>query len=216
MLGISADEFGLSADIISSSLGPSIIDSNIMFSSSTPAPLPLHPIAPGLSDSPSMSAYITTGSPGSETNNSQLIWKQSANLPDPHLLKHLYEAMFLAYASTTAFTLLSQDRRLLRLSSSRKPASTTVYVPLVSMPFLFTCDVLLIHTFYSNLSLPQSHPKHPRAAVLHAICAVASAYTPAVSNPHLHGTQGKAINWPLRYVSGFFDHCICVQMRFLR
>ena len=77
----------------------------IDFSSTTAAPLPLHPIRLGLSDSPSMSAYITTGSPGSDTANSQLVWKQSANLPDPDLLKHLYDISFFAYTRAPAFTL---------------------------------------------------------------------------------------------------------------
>jgi hypothetical protein len=54
----------------------------------------------GLSDAPSMAAYITTGSPGADTNNSQLIWKQSANLPDPDLLKHLYEVALLPFGRT--------------------------------------------------------------------------------------------------------------------
>lgn len=71
-----------------------------MFISTTAAPLPVPPIGLGLSDSPSMSAYITTGSPGSDTANTQLVWKQSANLPDPDLLKHLYDVVFLVHAST--------------------------------------------------------------------------------------------------------------------
>lgn len=149
-----ADEFGLSADIISGSLGPaSFVSDNAMFSSSTAAPLPLHPIGLGLSDSPSMAAYITTGSPGADTNNSQLVWKQSANLPDPDLLKHLVDIFFACHPHAN---------RLLH-----RPT------------FLFT------------LSLPQTHPKYPRAALLHAICAVASAYTPVVSNPSLQGTQDE-------------------------
>jgi len=170
--------------------------------------LPLHPIAPGLSDSPSMSAYITTGSPGSETNNSQLVWKQSANLPDPDLLKHLYEATLLTHASTPGFTLLFQGRCLFRLSSPCGSTFTPVHVPSVSSLPPLLCNVPLTHAFYSNLSLPQSHPKHPRAALLHAICAVASVYTPTVSNPHLHGTRGKAKRWPLSCASGFLTVAI--------
>ena len=95
LLRVSADEFGLSADIISGTLGPtSLVGDHLMFGSATAAPLPVQPIGLGLSDSPSMTAYITTGSPGPDTNNSQLIWKQSANLPDPDLLKHLYDTAF--------------------------------------------------------------------------------------------------------------------------
>jgi hypothetical protein len=101
LLGASTEEFGLSADIISGSLGPtSLAGDNAMFSSATAAPLPVHPIGLGLSDSPAMSAYIRTGSPGADAVNSQLIWKQSANLPDPDLLKHLYAVAFLAREST--------------------------------------------------------------------------------------------------------------------
>ena len=108
LLGVSADEFGLSADIISGSLGPtSLVSDNPMFSSATAAPLPLHPIGLGLSDSPSMTAYITTGSPASDTTSSQLVWKQSANLPDPDLLKHMYGTTFLTHARTPGFTLSS-------------------------------------------------------------------------------------------------------------
>jgi len=108
LLGVSADEFGLSADIISGSLGPtSLVSDNAMFSSATAAPLPLHPIGLGLSDSPSMNAYITTGSPASDSTGSQLVWKQSANLPDPDLLKHMYGATFLTRAGTPGFTLPS-------------------------------------------------------------------------------------------------------------
>ena len=108
LLGVSADEFGLSADIISGSLGPtSLVSDNAMFSSATAAPLPLHPIGLGLSDSPSMTAYITTGSPASDTTCSQLVWKQSANLPDPDLLKHMYGAAFLTRAGAPGFTLPS-------------------------------------------------------------------------------------------------------------
>ncbi|KAF9650040.1 hypothetical protein BDM02DRAFT_1526203 [Thelephora ganbajun] len=154
LTGPSADEFGLSADIISGSLGPtSLVSDNVMFSSATAAPLPVHPIGLGLSDSPSMSAYITTGSPGADTNNSQLIWKQSANLPDPDLLKHLVEVFFACHPHAN---------RLLHRS-----------------------------TFLFNLSLPQTHPSYPRAALLHAICAVASVFTPAVSNPRLYGTRDE-------------------------
>ena len=61
----------------------------------------------------------------------------------------------------------------------------------------------LIDAINSTLSLPQTHPKHPRAALLHAICAVASAFTPAVTNPSLHGTRGKTKHWLLSRVSGF-------------
>ena len=109
--GASADEFGLSADIISGSLGPnSLVGDNVMFSSSTPAPLPLPPIGLGLSDTPSMTAYIATGSPGMDTANSQLIWKQSVNLPDPDLLKHLYEVAFLTLGCTLVYVIVTASR----------------------------------------------------------------------------------------------------------
>ena len=162
-----------------------------------------------------MSAYITTGSPGSDTNNSQLIWKQSANLPDPDLLRHLYEVTFLIHASTPGFILLSQGRCLFRLSSPCRPAFTSIHVPFVStsLPSLL-CDIPLTHVFYSGLSLPQTHPRHPRAAVLHAICAVASVYSPAVSNPRLHGTRGKATSWPLSCTSGFLTVAIVFRRDF--
>ena len=117
-----------------------------MFTSATAAPLPSHPIGLGLSDSPSMSAYITTGSPGSDTNNSQLVWKQSANLPDPDLLKHLCEVTFLTHASTSEFTLIFQGRCLLRVSSSCKPAVTSAHIPFVGTPFSsLLCGVPLTH-----------------------------------------------------------------------
>lgn len=137
LLNVFADEFGLSADIISGSLGPtSLVSDNAMFSSATAAPLPLHPIGLGFSDSPSMSAYITTGSPGSDTTNSQLIWKQSANLPDSDLLKHLYGVMFLTHTGVSEFTLLFQRRGVLRLSSPCKSTSAPAHVPFVSTFFL--------------------------------------------------------------------------------
>ncbi|KAF9787339.1 hypothetical protein BJ322DRAFT_718166 [Thelephora terrestris] len=162
------DEFGLSADMISGSLGAaSLFSENAMFASSTEAPLPLHPIGLGLSDTPSMAAYITTGSPGSDTNNSQLIWKQSANLPNPDLLKHLVDVFF----------------------ASHPHANRLLHRP----TFLFT------------LSLPQTHPKYPRAALLHAICAVASAYTPAVSNPSLQGTRDEIFSSKRRGPSTFAE-----------
>ena len=65
-----------------------------------------------------------------------------------------------------------------------------------------TREVSSTHVIYSNFSLPQTHPKYPRAALLHAICAVASVYTPAVSNPHLYGTQGNTRSRPLSSASG--------------
>ena len=193
LLGVSVDEFGLSADIVSGSLGPtSLVSDNAMFSSATAAPLPLHPIGPGLSDSPSMTAYIATGSPASDTTSSQLIWKQSANLPDPELLQHMYGAIFLAHASNPEFTLSSQGRDILHLSSPCEPAFTSIYVPFVSASLLLFGGTPLIRQIYSNLSLPQTHPKYPRAAVLHAICAVATIYTPTVSTPRLYGARGEA------------------------
>ena len=203
--GVSAEEFGLSADIISGSLGPtSLVSDNAMFSSATAAPLPVPPIGLGLSDSPSMSAYISTGSPGSDsTTNSQLVWKQSANLPDPDLLKHLCEITLPPHTSAPELTFLSQGRGLLRLPSPRKSAFTPIHIPFVGAFFSLHGEVKLIHAVYSNFSLPQTHPKYPRAALLHAICAVSSAYSPAVSNPHLYGTQGNAKGRPLSCASGF-------------
>ena len=202
LLDAPADEFGLSADIgISGGLGPTSFD-NATFTSATAAPLPVAPIRLGLSDSPSMSAYITTGSPGADINNSQLIWKQSANLPGPDLLKHLYGIAF-PYACTPGFTQLSQGGGLLRLSSPRKQAFTPIHVPSVGVLLSLHYDVSLIHGICSKLSLPHSHPKYPRAAVLHAICAVASVYTPVVSNPHLYGTRGNARSRPPNYATGF-------------
>lgn len=45
----------------------------------------------------------------------------------------------------------------------------------------------LLHaaTFMSTLSLPPTHPKFPAAPVLHAICAMGSLYTAAVTSPPL-------------------------------
>jgi hypothetical protein len=45
----------------------------------------------------------------------------------------------------------------------------------------------LLHcsSFMSSLSLPPSHPKFPAAPVLHAICAIGSLYTAAVTSPPL-------------------------------
>lgn len=40
-------------------------------------------------------------------------------------------------------------------------------------------------SFMSTLSLPPSHPKFPATPVLHAICAIGSLYTAAVTSPPL-------------------------------
>ena len=40
-------------------------------------------------------------------------------------------------------------------------------------------------TFIASLSLSPTHPKFPVAPVLHAICAIGSLYTAAVSSPPL-------------------------------
>lgn len=134
-VGECAEEFGLSVDIISDTLGqPSFISDSTMFASVTAAPHP--PIGPGMSDSPSMSAYISTGSPGSDTSNTQLVWKQSANLPGPDLLRHLYGVTFSTHASIPELTLSIQSRSLLCLSSPCKPAFTPDRVPLVSVSSL--------------------------------------------------------------------------------
>lgn len=165
-----------------------------MFISSTAAPLPVHPIGLGLSDQPSMASYITTGSPGAETNNSQLVWKQSANLPDPDLLKHLYEAPLLLNWCTRIYVVITG------LTSSLLviPMQTGFYTDQhfcceqSSLPRDFRLINIVVN---STLSLPQTHPKFPRAALLHAICALASTFSPAVSNPSLHGTRGNSEYW---------------------
>lgn len=77
------------------------------------------------------------------------------------------------------------------MSSSCTPAFTPDHIPFVSTFSFLLGEAPLIHGICSNFSLPQTHPKHPRAALLHAICAVASVYTPAVSNPQLYGTRGN-------------------------
>lgn len=45
----------------------------------------------------------------------------------------------------------------------------------------------LLHfpTFMGSLALPPNHPKFPAAPVLHAICAMGSLYTAAVTSPPL-------------------------------
>ena len=206
-----AEDFGLSADIISGGLGPaSLVSDNAMFSSSTEAPLPLHPMGLGLSDSPSMAAYITTGSPGADTNNSQLVWKQSANLPDPDLLKHLYEVVFFPHRSTWIYIVIAGLTSSLLVIPMQTGFCTDQH-SFCEQPF-FLRDSWLTNVTNSTLSLPQTHPKYPRAALLHAICAVASAFTPAVSNPNLHGTRGNKKHWLPSCASHFLTS---LQMRFL-
>lgn len=149
-VGACIDDFEISTDLISETLGqPSFVSESTMFTSITSAPLP--PIGLGLSDSPSMSAYISTGSPRSDSSNSQLIWKQSANLPDPDLLRHLYEVTFLTHASMPEFTLSFQSRRLLRLPSPRNPALTPARVPFVSVSSFLPASQ---HFVYSSIPQP--------------------------------------------------------------
>jgi len=40
-------------------------------------------------------------------------------------------------------------------------------------------------SFMNTLALPPSHPKFPSTPVLHAICAIGSLYTAAVTSPPL-------------------------------
>lgn len=40
-------------------------------------------------------------------------------------------------------------------------------------------------SFMNSLSLPPTHPKFPSLPVLHAICAIGSLYTAAVTSPPL-------------------------------
>lgn len=151
------DDFGLSADIISGGLGPaSLVSDNAMFTSSTAAPLPIHPIGLGLSDTPSMAAYITTGSPGVDTNNSQLVWKQSANLPDPDLLKHLYEVAFLPYRCTWIYIVFAG----LTFSSLAILMQTDFYTDRRSFckQFSFPASQLLINRCDRQYSLTATDP----------------------------------------------------------
>lgn len=69
----------------------------------------------------------------------------------------------------------------------------------MSSPLSLLRDPWLIDVINSSLSLPQTHPKYPRAALLHAMCAVASTFTPAVSNPSLRGTRGNTKHRPLGF-----------------
>jgi hypothetical protein len=87
-----------------------------------------------------------------------------SELPPPDVLKHLL------VASMVFFELLSNS----------------YFVYRVEVFFLFhTHAARLFHTgtFMACLALPPAHPKFPATPVLHAICALGSLYTAAVTSP---------------------------------
>lgn len=53
----------------------------------------------------------------------------------------------------------------------------------------------------STLALPPGHPKFPSTPVLHAICAIGSLYTAAVTSPPLPNFSEVAPGKKLKYIS---------------
>jgi hypothetical protein len=93
-----------------------------------------------------------------------MIWtSRPSSLPGPELLRHLY------------------------VHYSYPPAShCTIYRVDVFFKFHPHAGRLFHATsFMSSLSLPPTHPRFPSIPVLHAICAIGSFYTAAVTSPPL-------------------------------
>jgi len=123
-----------------------------------------------LSQSPHINTMVSSIS---ETNYNSpprgldLIWPNwPMSLTGPELLRHLW-----VNASPCIYVSLTGEYRLYR----------SVDVFFVFHPHAHR----LFHgpTFMHSLSLSPSHPKFPAEPVLHAICAVGSLYTAAVTSP---------------------------------
>jgi len=104
----------------------------------------------------------------------EMMWTtRPSSLPGPELLRHLYVEL--------CVTVLGHQCPFYRVDVFFK------FHPHAGRLFHAT-------SFINSLSLPPTHPRFPSIPVLHAICAIGSFYTAAVTSPPLpdfnHGSPG--------------------------
>lgn len=104
----------------------------------------------------------TSSPPGLE----MILTTRPSSLPSPELLRHLYVELCVTFLA----------------------ANTQCTIDRVDVFFKFHPHAgRLFHaaSFMNSLSLPSTHPRFPSIPVLHAICAIGSFYTAAVTSPPL-------------------------------
>lgn len=98
----------------------------------------------------------------------EMVWTaRPSSLPSPELLQHLYVVCFRSQTASTHW-----QCTICRVEVFFK------FHPHAGRLFHAT-------SFMTSLSLPPVHPRFPSIPVLHAICAIGSFYTSAVTSPPL-------------------------------
>lgn len=116
------------------------------------------------------------------STNLDLVWPNwPQDIPPPDLLRHLYALTFFY-------------RILLSLTTCGSVDVFFVFHPHANRLFH-------LPTFMHTLDLPPSHPKFPSTPVLHAICAIGSLYTAAVTSPPLPNFDEVPPGWFLYILS---------------
>ena len=105
------------------------------------------------------------GENGINSFRSDVMWPNwPTSLPNPELMRHWY-AFFFFFGRPFVLTLTRVDV----FFTFHPHAGRLFHTP----------------SFMNSLSLPPTHPKFPSLPVLHAICAIGSLYTAAVTSPPL-------------------------------